>query len=153
MAVSLELHNTGDPSFGAEIQALVEHHLADRPGDWRVSIVGSRESDGWEMKVLGPNGFERSYTLVGTAAQPSIPLACRRWKSLPTACTNPDGNSFYVERDNSQRCECMRLNFTSMWARRTSAAVWRTLSIGLRSCTLRWRSNCPLEPPWRKRNR
>jgi hypothetical protein len=32
-----------------------------------VSIVGSRESDGWEMKVLGPDGFERSYTLVGTA--------------------------------------------------------------------------------------
>ena len=23
-----------------------------------MSIVGSRESDGWEMKVLGPNGFE-----------------------------------------------------------------------------------------------
>jgi hypothetical protein len=37
-------------------QALFERHLSDRPGDWRVSIVGSRESDGWEMKVL-PNGF------------------------------------------------------------------------------------------------
>ena len=60
MPVSLELHNTGDPSIGAEIQALVEHHLSDRPGDWRVSVVGSRESDGWEMKVWGPNGFERS---------------------------------------------------------------------------------------------
>jgi hypothetical protein len=69
MAVSLELHNTGDPSIGAEIQALVEHHLGDRPGDWRVSIVGSRESDGWEMKVLGPNGFERSYTLAGNAGE------------------------------------------------------------------------------------
>jgi hypothetical protein len=30
-----------------------------------VSIVGSRESDSWEMKILGPNGFERSYILVG----------------------------------------------------------------------------------------
>ena len=29
----------------------------------------SRESDGWEMKVLGPNGFERSYTLVGSAGE------------------------------------------------------------------------------------
>jgi hypothetical protein len=66
MAVALELHNTGDSSIGAEIQALVEHHLGDRLGDWRVSIVGSRESDGWEMKVWGPNGFERSYTLVGS---------------------------------------------------------------------------------------
>jgi hypothetical protein len=27
-----------------------------------MSSVGSRESDGWEMKVLGPNGFERSRT-------------------------------------------------------------------------------------------
>lgn len=65
MAVSLELHNTGDSSIGAEIQALVEHHLSGRPGDWRVSIVGSRENDSWEMKVWGPNGFERTYTLVG----------------------------------------------------------------------------------------
>jgi hypothetical protein len=34
-----------------------------------VSIVGSRESDGWEMKVWGPNGFERTYTLVGCAGE------------------------------------------------------------------------------------
>jgi hypothetical protein len=72
MAVSLELHNTGDSSIGAEIQALVEHHLGDRPGDWRVSIVGSRESDGWEMKVWGPNGFERSYTLSGCGGAPAL---------------------------------------------------------------------------------
>ena len=69
MAVSLELHNTGDPSIGAEIQALLEHHLSDRPGDWRVSIVGSRESDNWGMKVMGPNGFERSCTLAGSAGE------------------------------------------------------------------------------------
>lgn len=69
MAVSIELHNTGDPSTGVELQALVEHHLSDRPGDWRVSIVGFRESDGWEMKVEGPNGFERSYTLAGSAGE------------------------------------------------------------------------------------
>jgi hypothetical protein len=69
MAVSLELQNTGDPSIGPEVRALVEHHLSDRPGDWRVSIVGSRENDSWEMKVLGPNGFERSYTLVGSAGE------------------------------------------------------------------------------------
>jgi hypothetical protein len=69
MAVSLELRNTGDSSIGAEIQSLVEHHPSDRPGDWRVSIVGSRESDGWEMKVLEPNGFERSASLVGSAGE------------------------------------------------------------------------------------
>ena len=69
MALSLELHNTGDSGVGAEVRALVEHALSDRPGDWRVSIVGSREDDGWEMKILGPNGFERSYTLVGSAGE------------------------------------------------------------------------------------
>ncbi len=69
MAVSLELHNTGDPGVGAEVRVLVEHALGDRPGDWRVSIVGSRENDGWEMKVEGPNGFERSYTLLGSAGE------------------------------------------------------------------------------------
>jgi hypothetical protein len=69
MAVSLELHNTGDPSIRAEIQALVEHYLSDRPGDWRVSIVGSRGNDDWDLKVLGPNEFERSYTLAGSAGE------------------------------------------------------------------------------------
>jgi hypothetical protein len=68
MAVLVELRNTGDPGIGAEVQALVEHALSDRPGDWRVSIVGSRENDSWEMKVLGPNGFG-SYTLAGTAGE------------------------------------------------------------------------------------
>ena len=69
MAISLELYNTGDPGTGAEVGALVEHALSDRPGDWRVSIVGSRENDGWEMNVFGPNGFERSYTLAGNAGE------------------------------------------------------------------------------------
>jgi hypothetical protein len=69
MAVSLELHNTGNPSIEPEVRALIEHHLSDRPGDWRVSIVGSRENDSWEMKILGPNGFERSYTLAGSAGE------------------------------------------------------------------------------------
>jgi len=69
MAVSLELRNTGDAGTGAEVRVLVEHALSDRVGDWRVSIAGSRENDGWEMKVEGPNGFERSYTLVGSAGE------------------------------------------------------------------------------------
>jgi hypothetical protein len=38
-----------------------------------VSIIGSRESDDWEMKVLGPNGFERTYTL-GASAEEHQPL-------------------------------------------------------------------------------
>ena len=33
------------------------------------SIFGSQNSDQWEMKIFGPRGFERSYTLEGTAGQ------------------------------------------------------------------------------------
>ena len=29
----------------------------------------SRENDRWEMIVKGPNGFERSYTLVGSGGE------------------------------------------------------------------------------------
>jgi hypothetical protein len=29
--------------------------LRDGPGEWRVSIVGSRAKEDWEMKVEGPN--------------------------------------------------------------------------------------------------
>ncbi len=45
------------------IARLLPHVLSDRPGDWQVSIVGSRANDGWELKIIGPNAFERSYTL------------------------------------------------------------------------------------------
>jgi hypothetical protein len=69
MAVTVEMHNTGDAGAQRDVVALVEHVLADRRGDWRVSIIGSQASDRWEMNIHGPNGFERSYTLEGTAGQ------------------------------------------------------------------------------------
>jgi hypothetical protein len=69
MAVLVEMHQTGDPALRAEVVAAIEHVLADRPGNWRVSIVGSQSNDRWEMKIAGPNGFERSYTLEGTAGE------------------------------------------------------------------------------------
>jgi hypothetical protein len=69
MSVLVELHNTGDATIRTEVQAIIEHVLSDRPGEWHVSIVGSRAKEDWEMKVEGPNGFERSYTLVGSAGE------------------------------------------------------------------------------------
>jgi hypothetical protein len=70
MAVSVEMHHTGcEPVVRAEIAAIIEHALADRLGDWRVSIIGSQANDRWEMRIAGPNGFERSYTLDGSAGQ------------------------------------------------------------------------------------
>jgi len=70
MAVSVEMYHTGCvTAVRSEIVALIEHALADRPGDWRVSIIGSRGSDQWEMKIFGPKAFERSYTLEGAAGE------------------------------------------------------------------------------------
>ena len=69
MPVMVEMHNTGDSGAGSEIVAMIEHVLSDKPGDWHVSIAGSRENDTWEMKIDGPKGFERSYTLIGGAGQ------------------------------------------------------------------------------------
>ena len=70
MPVMVEMIHTGcAPEARAEVGALIEHALSDRPGDWRVLIVGSQANDRWEMKITGPNSFERSYTLEGTAGQ------------------------------------------------------------------------------------
>jgi len=71
MPVVVEMHSVGDPNLQRDVVALVEHALSDRMGDWRVLILGSRESDLWEMKILGPNAFERSYTLEGTSGEHS----------------------------------------------------------------------------------
>ena len=69
MAVSVELQHTGDSGQQAEVRAIIEHVLTDRLGDWQVSIVGSQANDRWEMKIAGPNAFERSYTLEGSAGE------------------------------------------------------------------------------------
>jgi hypothetical protein len=60
------MHHAGEPVLRAEVVAAIEHVFADRPGDWKVSIIGSQANDRWEMKIAGPNGFERSYTLEGS---------------------------------------------------------------------------------------
>jgi hypothetical protein len=69
MPVQIELQNTGNPGARAGISVAIEHALADRLGEWRISIIGSRATDNWEMNVQGPKGFERSYVLVGAAGE------------------------------------------------------------------------------------
>jgi hypothetical protein len=70
MSVTIEIHNTGKlPDERAEIAAIVEHALSDKAGDWNVSIIGSQSSDQWQMRIAGPNEFERSYTLEGSAGE------------------------------------------------------------------------------------
>jgi len=85
MPVTVETHNTGDAERQRDLVAMIEHIFADRPGDWRVEILGSQGTDRWEMKITGPNGFERSYTLEGTIGQhePNV-VAAIISRMLPT---------------------------------------------------------------------
>ncbi len=77
MGVAVELQNLGDAQLSKEITASIEHALSDKRGEWRVSIAGSRASRNWEMRVEGPNGFERTYSLAGAAGEHE-PEAIRR---------------------------------------------------------------------------
>ena len=85
MGVTVELHNIGDTESQRDMVAMIEHVLADRPGDWRVEIMGSQGSDRWEMKITGPNAFERSFTLEGALGhhQPGA-VAAILGKMLPS---------------------------------------------------------------------
>ena len=87
MAVLVELHNTGDATIRTEVQAIVQHVLSGWPGEWRVSIVGSRANENWEMKVEGPNGFERWYTLGKKCRRAST---CGHRESAPEAAALED---------------------------------------------------------------
>ena len=69
MGVIVEMHNTGDAQLQGDVKAMIEHVLSARRGDWRISIIGSQANDRWEMTILGPHAFERSYTLEGAAGQ------------------------------------------------------------------------------------
>ena len=69
MPVTIETQNTGDAALQRDLVARIEHIMSDRPGDWRIVILGSKGSDRWEMKITGPNAFERSYTLEGALGQ------------------------------------------------------------------------------------
>ncbi len=69
MPVTTDLQNLGDAQLCREIAASIEHALSDKRGAWRVSIASSRASENWEMRVEGPNGFERTYTLAGAAGE------------------------------------------------------------------------------------
>ena len=69
MPVTIEAQNTGDTNLQRDLAARIEQVFAGRPGDWRVVILGSKASDRWDLKITGPNAFERSYTLEGALGQ------------------------------------------------------------------------------------
>ena len=69
MPVTIEAQNTGDTNLQRDLAARIEQVFANRPGDWRIVILGSKASDRWDLKITGPNAFERSYTLEGALGQ------------------------------------------------------------------------------------
>jgi len=69
MGVTIELQNLGDAQLCRDITAHLEHAFSGRQGEWRVSIAGSRAAENWDLRVDGPNGFERSYTLSAGAGE------------------------------------------------------------------------------------
>src|SRR5258708_11790397 len=81
MGVTIELQNLGDAQLCRDISAHLEHAFSGRKGEWRVSIAGSRAAENWDLRVEGPNGFERSYTLSAAARAVGYPDACSK------ACT------------------------------------------------------------------
>ena len=74
MGVTIELQNLGDAQLCRETTVQLEHAISERQGTWHVSISGSRAADNWDLRVEGPNGFERSYSLSGSAGEhePSV---------------------------------------------------------------------------------
>jgi hypothetical protein len=55
-------------------------NIADESHPLRL-IIGSQANDRWEIKINGPNAFERSYTLEGTEGEHRPEVIRVRWVS------------------------------------------------------------------------
>jgi hypothetical protein len=92
MGVTIELQNVGDAQLYRDITAHLEHAFSGRLGVWRVSIAGSRAAENWELRVEGPNGFERSYTLSAAAGEHEprdYPHDCSKARAACEGVTTP----------------------------------------------------------------
>ena len=69
MAVTVEMQNTGDSDLKADVVASIRACACGSAWGLRVSIIGSQANDRWEMKIIGPNAFEWSYTLEASSGQ------------------------------------------------------------------------------------
>src|SRR5215472_6826885 len=76
MGITIELLNLGKAEPCREITVQLEHAFSSRQGAWHVPISGSRAADHWDLRVEGPHGFERSYSLSGSAAEHEPAVIC-----------------------------------------------------------------------------
>ena len=89
MAVTVEMHNTGDSDVKADVVASIEHALADRPGDWRAfRRLGSRILRGCqrEMRYFSRMLNERFLRVTTTLpSRASQPIAHSKMGPFPSA--------------------------------------------------------------------
>ena len=97
MRVTVELQNLGDAEMCREIIARIEHAFSDKAGEWRVSIAESCASENWEMKVVGPNGFERSIQAMNASRQLHFPVRWPKCVTLPTRTAASTSICFALE--------------------------------------------------------
>ena len=77
MGVTIELENLGDVQLSKEISASIEHAFERQTrGVASVDCRIARERE-LELRVEGPNSFERTYTLAGSDGEHE-PEAIRR---------------------------------------------------------------------------
>jgi hypothetical protein len=86
MGVTIELQNLGDAQLCRDITAYLEHAFSGRQGEWRVSIAGSRAAENWDLRLEGPNGLERSYTLSAAAGEDELSAIRTLVLKARTAC-------------------------------------------------------------------
>jgi hypothetical protein len=88
MTVVVEMQNTGDSRARAEIALVIEHVLSDRPGEWRVSIIGSREHPG--VAVRPKNARAESGPDNSPPACPAETARHRPWSARKQRRDRPD---------------------------------------------------------------
>ncbi len=87
MAVEVEMQNTGDPALRTEVIAVVEHMLADRAGDWRVSIIGATVGQFPALPKPEPQYFCELAPFRRARTPTSLPPECFQCKTHMHALT------------------------------------------------------------------
>jgi len=60
--------HTADAASQREVAAVIEHVLADRPGDWRASIIESQANDRWDLRARRERRPEVIRAIVASAS-------------------------------------------------------------------------------------
>jgi hypothetical protein len=111
MAVTVEIHHTGDPELRADVVAAIEHVFADRSGDYRVLVLRQRPM------------FDQSNNDTPRDANPS---RYRRWLTLATytRCVLRDGGDPAKRKNRYQQPMCFHVGIVlrACWKAKSTVA-------------------------------